>query len=200
MRLRSSIVLLSVCALAIGVAACENQKAPAEAAVKAAQDSFAPISAEARKYVPDQASAVQASITSAQDALSKSDYAAALTKAQAIPAQISALGPAIAAKKTQLTSQWTTLEAGVPKLLEALRSRVEMLSKSKSLPKGIDKLTLDNAKSGLASATITWDEAVKSAASGDVATAVSNVSIMRTRITDFMRSLNMQVPPGAGGL
>jgi len=199
MRLRSSIVLVLVSVCTIGIAACANQKAPAQAAIKAAQDAFAPVSAEAQKYVPDQASAVQASITAAQDAFNKEDYANALTKAQAIPAQISALGPAIAQKKTQLTAQWATLSAGVPKLIEALKSRVEMLSKSKSLPAGITKLDVDNAKSVLDSATRTFADATSTAASGDVATAVSNVNISRSRLTQVFESLKMQVPPGGRG-
>jgi len=199
MRLRSFIVLSIVSVLALGAGACANQKAPAEAAVKAAQDAYAPVSAEAMKYVPDQATAIQAGIVSAQDALTKGDYQTALTKAQTLPSQISGLSQAIAARKTQLTAQWATLAQGMPKLLEALKSRVDILSKSKSLPSGITKLTVDNAKSALDSASRTFADAMTTAASGDVATAVSNVNISRSRIVDVMKSLNMQVPPGAGG-
>ena len=107
MRLRTSFAFIFVGIFTLGVAACSSQKAPAEAAIKAAQEAYAPVSAEAQKYVPDQASAVQASIAAAQDAFNKGDFPTAQSKAQAASAQISALGPAIAGKKTELTTQWT---------------------------------------------------------------------------------------------
>lgn len=199
MRLRTSLAFILVGILMIGVAACSSQKAPAEAAIKAAQDAYGPVSAEAQKYVPDQASAIQASIAAAQDAFNKGDFPTAQSKAQAASAQISGLGPAIAAKKTELTTQWTTLATGVPKLIEALRSRVEILAKSKSLPSGITKETVESAQSGLASATRTWSDAAAAAAAGDVATAASSANSVKTQIVSLMRSLNMTVPAGAGG-
>jgi len=196
MRLRSSIILSVVTALAIGAGACANQKGPAQAAIKNAQDAFAPVTAEAQKYVPDQATAIQTSIAVAKDTFDKGDYAGALTKAQGVLPQISALGSAIALKKTQLTSQWATMAEGMPKMLEALKSRLDILSKSKALPAGLTKLTVDNAKSSVDSASRTFEDAKASAASGDVATAVSNVTISRGRLIEVMRSLNMTVPGG----
>src|SRR5262245_51382126 len=95
--------------LVAAVAACNSQKAPAEAAVKAAQDSVNAVAGEAQKYVPDQFRNVQNALTSAQGALAKGDYAAALTQAQAIPAQVSALQTAIADRKTQMTATWNEL-------------------------------------------------------------------------------------------
>ncbi|MGE5834109.1 MAG: hypothetical protein ACM4AI_06490 [Acidobacteriota bacterium] len=188
---------ISVLALVVALAACSNQKPAAEAALKSAQDAYNRVSADAQKYVPDQARAIQDSLASAQAALAKNDYEGVLKQTQSINTQISALGSAIAAKKTELTTTWTTMSAGVPKMVDALKSRVDILSQSKKLPAGITKQTVDAAKAGLASAATTWSEATAAASAGDVATAVSKGTAVRASIVNMMQSLNMQVPGGA---
>ena len=90
------------------------------------------------------------------------------------------------------------MSAGVPKLVEALKSRVDVLSQSRRLPAGITKETVDSAKAGLASATQTWSEATSAASSGDVATAVARARSVQASVVNLMQSLNMQVPAAAG--
>jgi hypothetical protein len=194
--LRSLGAVVVVLALA---SACSSQKDPADAAIKSAQSAYDAVSAQAQKYVPDQARAVQTSLTAAQDAFAKGDYQAALTQAQALPAQITALGSAISAKKAELTTAWNGMSAGIPKLVDALKSRVDTLSKSKGLPKGITKDALDSAKTGVAQATQEWSDASAAATSGDLATAVSKANDVKTNVVAMMKSLNMQVPAAAGG-
>src|SRR5678816_1989905 len=92
---------ISVLALVVALAACSNQKPAAEAALKSAQDAYSRVSADAQKYVPDQARAIQDSLASAQAALAKNDYDGVLKQTQSLNTQISALGAAIAAKKTE---------------------------------------------------------------------------------------------------
>jgi len=195
--LRSLGAVIVVLALA---GACSSQKDPADAAIKSAQSAFDAVSAEAQKYVPDQARAVQSSLTAAQDAFAKGDYQAALTQAQALPAQITALGSAISAKKAELTTAWNSMSAGLPKMVDALKSRVDILSKSKGLPKGVTKDAVEGAKTGVAAATQEWSEASAAATGGDLATAVSKANDVKTKVVAMMKSLNMQIPPGAGGV
>jgi len=190
---------LGALALVVALAACSSQQEPAQAALKTAQDAYGAVSAEAQRYVPDQARTVQASLTAAQDAFTKGDYAAALTQAQALPAQITALGTAISAKKAELTTAWTGMAAGVPKLVDAVKRRVDVLGKSKHLPAGITKETFDNAKTGLASATQTWSDATAAAGNGDLVSAMAKANDVKTQVVGIMKSLKMQVPAGAGG-
>ena len=187
---------LSAFVLMVAIAACSSQKEPADAAIKGAQSAYSAVSAEAQKYVPDQARGVQDALTAAQTAFTNGDYASALTQAQALPARITALSAAISSKKAELTTQWETMSAGIPKLVEAVKSRVDVLTKSKTLPKGITKETVTAAQSGLASATDSWQAATAAASSGDLATAVRQANDVKTRVVDLMKSLNMQIPPG----
>jgi hypothetical protein len=190
---------LSALVLIVAVAACASQKEPADAAIKGAQSAYSAVSAEAQKYVPDQAKAVQDALTAAQTAFTNGDYASALTQAQALPARITALSAAISSKKAELTTQWNAMSAGIPKLIEALSTRVDTLSKSKGTPKGITKETVTAAQSGVATAKQDWQAATSAASSGDLATAMRQANDVKTRVVDLMKSLNMTLPPGVGG-
>jgi hypothetical protein len=196
--MRKISLLRTLALAAVIAAACSSQKAPAEAALKSAQDSYSAVRADAEKYVPEQARAIQDGLASAQAALAKDDYAGVLKQTQSLNTQISGLGPAIAAKKAELTKAWTTMEAGVPKMVEAVKSRVDVLSQSRRLPAGITKETLDSAKAGLASATQTWSQATSAASVGDVATAVDRARSVQASIVNLMQTLNMQAPAAAG--
>ena len=178
------------------VAACASQKAPAEAAVKAAEQAFDVAKAEAMKYVPDQVKGVQSSLEAAKAALAKGDYQAALTTAQALPGQIGDLQAAAAAKKAELTQTWATLSAGLPQVVQAIQSRVDILAKAKKLPPGLDQAKLDSAKSGLAAMTEAWSAATAAAGSGDVAEAVSKASAVKGQAVEVLTALGMPVPAG----
>lgn len=183
-----------VVAASIAAAACGSQKAPAQAALATAQSAFSQVSAEAQKYVPDQAKAVQDALTAAQTSLTNGDYAAALQQAQALPAKISDLTSAIAAKKADLTKAWTDMSGSVPKLVAALKSRADILAQSRHLPAGLTKDAVDNAKSGVAAASQAWADASTAMQSGDLATAAAKASAVKAQVIDLMKSLNMQVP------
>jgi hypothetical protein len=178
------------------VVACASQKAPAEAAVTAAEQAFAAAKAEAVKYVPDQVNAVQTSLEAAKASLAKGDYQAALTAAQALPAQIGELQTAAAAKKTELTQTWATLSTGLPQVVQAIQSRVDILSKAKKLPAGLDQAKLDSAKSGLAAATEAWSAATAAAGAGDVAQAVSKANAVKGKAVEALNALGMPIPSG----
>jgi hypothetical protein len=180
--------------LVVAMAACASQKAPAEAAVKAAQDAVTAVAPEAQKYLPDQFRNVQNALSSAQGALAKNDYAAALTQAQAIPGQVGALQAAIADKQLAMTRTWNELNTMVPQLLAALTSRVEILAASKGVPKGLTRETVEAAKTGTESATKMWADASAAVAAGDLATAAAKATETRAQIVSIMQSLNMQIP------
>jgi hypothetical protein len=60
------LTLIPVIALLGWSAACNSQKAPAEAALNAAQTAWAPVSADAVRYVPDQAKEIDAALAAAR--------------------------------------------------------------------------------------------------------------------------------------
>jgi hypothetical protein len=193
-----SIIKHSAAMLALVVAVgCGNAKVPAETALNTATTSYAAVKADAEKYVPDQAKGVQTVITSAQAALAKGDYAAVIEQTKDVPAKVTALSTAIAAKKTELAASWTAMSTSLPSLVGALKSRVEMLSKSKGVPAGLTKDIVEQAKSGFAAVSQEWTAAVDAAKAGDISTAVAKGSEVKTKVIGIMTSLKMQIPKGA---
>ena len=152
----------ALCAVALAVAlivlsACASDKAPAEQALKAAEAAVAEVRTEGVKWMPDQVRALEASLASAKDKFAKGEYKAVLAEAPALAGRAKDVAAASAAKKAELTKSWEEMSAGLPKMVEAVQSRVDILSKSKKLPANVTKEKFEAAKAGLAEATKGWD-------------------------------------------
>src|SRR5512137_2597070 len=153
---RVAVIVLAVAVLLTG---CGSDKGPAEQAIKAAEDAFNAAKAEAVKYVPDQVKSVEGAIAAVKDKFGKNDYKAALTEAGAIPGKVKELTAAANAKKEELTKAWGSMSEGLPKVVEAIQSRVDILSKAKKLPATITAEKFEQAKSGLAALKQEWGQA-----------------------------------------
>jgi len=187
---------------AVVLVACESaDKAPAAAAITAAQSALDAVRGEAAKWVPDQLASAESALAAARANFEKKDYKAALTGAQDVAAKAKDLGTAAAsaaaAKKAELTQAWDEASAGVPKMAEAIKSRVDILSQSKKLPAGLDKDKLEGAKAGLATLNQSWTEASDAFKSGNMTDAVAKAKAAKTKAVEVMTALNMTVPEGA---
>jgi hypothetical protein len=152
---------MALMVLVLFAAACGNDTKPAEEAIKAAGAAIDSAKGEAVKYIPDQVKGLEDSLQAAKDAFSKKDYKAALGAAKDLPGKAKDLAAAAAAKKTELTKAWEEMSIGLPKMVEAIKSRVNVLSKSKKLPANIDKAKFDGVKAGLPEVPQMWDDARK---------------------------------------
>jgi outer membrane murein-binding lipoprotein Lpp len=188
-------------AAALAVAAlfasgCANYKEPAQAAINEAETSLQNIAVDAQKYAPDQYRAVADQLEAAKATFAKGDYKAALAGARDLPAKVAELAATTTAAKDQavaaMTDEWNALSADVPKMVEAIQSRVDMLSKSRKLPKNIDKASFDAAKSGLESMKQEWTAATQASASGNVEEAVARVKAAQQKGNEVLGLLKMQ--------
>jgi len=193
---KQSVWLLALAAVL--VVGCANQKAPAEQAVAGAETALAAVRDDAQKYVPDQLQAVDSQLAALKDSLTKGDYKAVLTGAPTLNSAISSLKDAADAKKADAEAAlakakdaWGPLNAEVPKMVEAIQSRITALSKSHHLPKGVTKDGLAAAKSGVDSLKSMWGEASNASASGDFTTAVSKAQAVKDKAAEIMKSLGL---------
>jgi hypothetical protein len=174
---------------------CENKdKTTAEAALKAAEEAINTAKAEASKYVPDQAKSLDAELAAAREKFSKGDYKGALADAQALASKAKDVASAAAAKKTELTKSWEDLSSGLPRVIEAIQSRVDILSQSKKLPAGMTAETLAQAKAGLTEMRQQWAAATEAAKNGNLADAVSKAAAVKVRAAEVLTLLKMPVP------
>jgi hypothetical protein len=195
MKLRSLTNYLVLSCAALIVAACANQREPAKQAIDNINSVMAAASPDAAKYVPDQLAQVKSKLAQLNASFDKKDYAAVVAGAPTVLTEAQGLSSAAAAKKAEamkaLNAEWATLEAAVPPLISAVKTRVESLSKSKRAPKGID---LAAAKSGLDTATAQWDKAEVAFKSTDVKTAVTAGNEARAKIEAASTGLKSKLP------
>ena len=188
----------ALCLAALVVlSACASDKAPAEQAVKAAETAVANAKVEAAKWVPDQARSLDAALASVKDKFTKGDYKAVLAEAPALATQAQSVASAAAAKKAELTKSWEEMSAGLPKMVEAVKSRVDILSKSKKLPANVTKEKFETAKADLAAATQGWTDAMAAYSGGNVADAVAKANTVKQKTVEALEALGMPVPPAA---
>ncbi len=175
--------------------ACNSGKAPAEAAMKLAEEAVNGARTEAESLVPDDVKSLSDDLNAAKDAMAKGDYKAALASAQSIQQKANDVLAKAKAKKDELTKTWNELSDSLPKMVDAIKSRVDILSQSKKLPKGLDAATLSTAKDGLAAATTAWGEAQEAFKAGKWTDAITKATAVKDKATEIMTSLGMQ----AGG-
>lgn len=194
---RMSVWLLATLA-AGALVGCMNQKAPAEQAVAAAETSLGAIRDEAQKYAPEQLQAVDAQVTAMKDNLNKGNYPAVLNASKDVNSSISGLKDLAASKKAEADAAlakakdaWGPMSSDVPKMVDAIQTRVDKLGKERHLPKGVTKDSVASAKSALDSMKSAWSDASNAAASGDYSTAVSKAQTVKDQATDTMKSLGM---------
>jgi hypothetical protein len=193
--LRGALAVLACCL----VVACGQQKKMAEAAIKSAEDAVNAASPDVAKYASDSWKGVTDALAAAKDALAKGDYKGALAGSSQIADKVQAATTAATAKKDELTKAWSDLSAGLPKMVDAIKGRVDILSASKKLPKGMDKATLESAQAGLAAATQSWNEASEAFKAGNLQDALAKASTVKEKAVQIMQSLGMSVPEAAGG-
>lgn len=193
---------LRLLVVALLVAGCANQKEPASKAVAEIDTSLADIRTEAEKFAPESLQQVDTSVAALKDSLNKGDYKAVLASAPSVSGQVSTLRQDVAAKKADMeaaassaaaaaTQQWQSLSADVPKMVAAVQSRVDILSKSRKLPKNVSADALQAAKDGLENMKGTWAEATTLFSSGDPSGAVAKAQAVRDKGMEVMQRLGM---------
>src|SRR5215813_1493430 len=176
------------------VAGCATDKGPAQAAIAAAETAVNSTLAEASKYVPDQAKSLQAGLTAAKEKFNKGDYAAASTEAKAVVDKANQVATAASARKAELAKSWETLSAGMPRVVEAIKGRVDILSQSKKLPANMTADKLAAAKSGLGEITQQWTAANEAYKGGNLVDAIAKGAVVKTKAADVLTTLGMPVP------
>lgn len=96
----------------------------------------------------------------------------------------------------EAAAKWAALSSGVPELMKALQSRVDMISQSPKLPASVSKEAFDGVKAGLAGAKEEWAKAEDSYKAGKVADAVAAGTAAKDKLVAGMEALGMTVPAG----
>ena len=194
-------VLLSAALAVVLLVACNTQKGPAEQAVASAQAALDAVRDDAQKYAPEQLGGVEAKLSDIKGSFQKGDYAGVLAAAPGLTSAIAGMKEAAANKKAEAEQalakakdDWGPASAAVPKMVEEIDKRVETLSKTKHLPKGVTKDSVAAAKTGVDSLKSMWNDATNAANSGDFTTAMAKADSVKAKAAEIMKSLDMKPP------
>lgn len=196
MRLSTSRWLIIAAALlAFG---CSSQKEPAQKAVAQIEASVAAVREEAAKFAPEELAGVDSALNTAKEKLAKGDYKGALADSGNLTTAVNSLKETVAEKKAMAEAamaaaneQWNTLSADLPKMVAAIQSRVDVLNKSRKLPKDLSKESFDAAKSGLETMKTAWAQATSAFANGDPVNAVAMADGARQKGNEVLALLGM---------
>jgi hypothetical protein len=189
--------LLIMVVIGLIVTGCSNMKGKAETALTVAEKAISDAKPEAEKIVPDQIKALEEFLSGAKEKFNTGDYAAALSDAQTIPGKVTEMVASLAAKKEELTGSWTGLEQGIPAMMDAIKSKLDVLSKSKKLPANLTKEKLEEAKSGFDSAVTEWEAVAASYNEGSLAKAVTEGNTLKEKIVQVLQILELPIPQAA---
>ena len=189
MRILKYVYILLVVALLV---ACARDKEPAEAAIKAAAQAIEQIRGEAALYVPEKLQELEAGLKAAQDNFAKKEYKAALDAASGLAAKSQDVAKAAADKKAELTKSWEDMSAGIPQMMDAVKSRLDILAKSKKLPAGLDKDKLAALNASYDEAMKQFQEAKDAAAAGSLSKAIEAGNAIKQKGMEVATTLGLK--------
>ncbi len=195
--IRSSLFVAALAAAVLAVG-CAGQKEPATKAVADVEASLSALREDASKYAATELQSADATLATLKSSLQTGDYKSILAGAPALVAQVDTLRKTIADKKAEAEAaleaakgKWTEASTDLPKMVEAIQSRLDILTKSKKLPKNLDKAALDSAVAGFDSLKSAWGEATAAATSGNFVEAMGKADAVKAKGAEVMAALGM---------
>lgn len=196
MRIAKMFVALTATALAL--AACANHKEPAEKAIAQVESALAEIRADAEKYAPEELKGLDESVATLKRGFGNKRYSEVLTAQPSVASAVTALKETIAKAKADseeilaaAQAEWTELSASVPPLVDAIQGRVDTLTKSRKLPKDVDKATFETIKTDFETVKTDWTSATQEFTAGAAADAVRKGRAARAKAEEIQAKLGM---------
>ena len=196
MRIAKMFVALTATALAL--AACANHKEPAEKAIAQVESALAEIRADAEKYAPEDLKGLDESVATLKRGFGNKRYSEVLTAQPSVASAVTALKETVAKAKADseailaaAQAEWTQLNASVPPLVDAIQGRVDTLTKSRKLPKDVDKATFETIKTDFETVKTDWASANREFTAGAAADAVRMGRAARAKAEEIQAKLGM---------
>jgi hypothetical protein len=184
----------ALAALFLGLAACANQKVPAEQALAALEKKFQESGAEIQKYLPERYAEVEKSIQSLRDAMEKQSYGDVVTGAASAQDELKRAFAEARIKRAQvmveMETEWNDLTKSMPAMITAMDKKIA--SQRGRPPKG---MSADEWKQTIADYDAARDAWSKSAAEMTSKTFEASVLAARdakARITAIMEKLGVK--------
>ncbi|MBS1111410.1 MAG: hypothetical protein H6Q88_3402 [Anaeromyxobacteraceae bacterium] len=190
--MRRFLRLVAVVPFVLASACIDSSKAPAEAALKAADDALVAVGPEASTYAPEAVAAVKKSYATAKELIGTKEYEGALKAASGIPAKVQELNAVVAARKAEIGKAWTDVSASVSATVSSIKGRLATLAKAKRLPAGVDKTVIVKATEEVANVESGLAKLAEDAKGAKIAEAVAGAKALQAKGEEILRSLGSQ--------
>jgi hypothetical protein len=187
-------------AAAMMIAGC-GSRGTAESVIGQADGAVKTLEPEASTTAPEELKAAQGTLAQMKQSFDKHDYKVVVNDVPKFNEQMQKLKDTMAAKQTETlaaSQEWTTLNAEVPKSVEAIQARVDSL-KPGALPKDVTKEELATAKTDLEAMKVTWSEATAAANAGNTTEAATKGRIVQAKVEELKNSLGMNETLASAG-
>ena len=192
--MRTANALMGLAASAVLFTGCANNEEPARQALAAAESSLAEIRVDAAKFAPEELQSAEARLAKAKEDLAKEEYKDVLGDATTLTKETALLKEVVVSKQTQAvaaTHEWEALSEEVPKMVQAIESRVDTLSGSKKLPQDVNKEAFEAAKATLAAMKSLWAEASAAFDAGNAVVAADKARMAQAKGEEAIGQLAM---------
>jgi Skp family chaperone for outer membrane proteins len=192
--MRISKMLMGLAASTILIAGCASQEVPASQAVTAVELSLAEVRVDAAKFAPEELSAAEAKLAKVKSELAKGNYKDVLAGSSELTREIAVLKEVVVSKQTQYaaaTNEWESLSEEVPKMVQAIESRVDTLSGSRKLPSDVNTEVFEAAKAALASMKAQWAEAIAAFNAGHATEAADKARRVQAKAEEVAGQLGI---------
>lgn len=192
LNLASAIAYAVVAQCATG---CSSQHEPAKLALEEIQIAMEMASPDAQKYLPDQAIFVQKEVARLNVSYQSGDYSSVVADSPVILLDAEHLAAAATTKRQEsimhLVHEWTMLDSSLPPLFSAVRARLEVLSKIRHAPKGVDVAAV---KTNITEGTGLWNKGQAAFNANRLEEAVAFLEDAKPRLDAAAEALQLPLP------
>lgn len=189
-------MLFGFLASALLITGCAKDKEPATHAVTSLEAAIAEVRPDAVTYAPEELKSAEAKLAALKADLAKEKYKDVLGGTSELNAEVTLLQQTVVSKKTQIaaaTNEWEELKVEVPQMVDAIQSRVDLLSASRKLPVEVKKESFEAAKTELASMKSAWAEATAAFTAGNATEAADKARMVKAKAEEVRERLAMPV-------
>ena len=187
-------LLMALTASAMLMTGCMSQKDPAANAVTQAEAAVAELRVDGAKFAPDELKTTEATLAKMKANLAKQDYKDVVADVPQFNKEVATLKETLVGRQTQViaaTREWESLNAEVPKAVEAIQVRVDSLASSPKLPKEVDKHEFEAAKASLETMKTDWAAATAAFSEGNATEAADKARSVQGKVDEVKDQLAM---------
>ncbi len=182
------------------IAGC-GSRGTAQNVVAQADGAVAKVREQAAVTAPAELKAAEGTLAHMKQNFDDRKYKVVVDDVPQFNKQLDTLNEALATKQVAAaaaTQEWATLNAEVPKSVEAIQARVDSL-KPEALPKDVTKEELETAKTEFETLKATWAEATAAASAGNPVEATDKGRIVQAKAEELKNQLGMNETLASAG-